>query len=205
MDLATALTLAVTVGLAVSGYAFTYRNNLRIDQHKARLERVNRQLSELYGPLLALSSAGNIAWQGFRSRYRPGVGPFWSTESPPNEQETFAWRLWMVEVFMPLNLRMEAAIVDKSDLLDEDHMPQELLLLCAHVSAYKTLLRRWESGDFSEHASIVKFPPEISTYVGAEFARLKREQERLLGFLEPRVNEPRPPREVRWRRRRTSV
>ena len=183
MDLATAITLGVTVTLALAGYALTYRNNLRIDQRKARLDRVNRQLGELYGPLLALSAAGAMAWLQFRSAYRPGLQPFWGTE-PPTEDEAAAYRLWMKEVFMPLNLRMEAAVIEKADLLEELEMPPVLLALCAHVAAYKATLKRWELGESSEDRGLVNFPTGLHEYAAGEFARLKRTQNELLGLLQ---------------------
>jgi hypothetical protein len=74
MTVATVVTLSVTVTLAFIGYVATYRNNLRLDRQKARLERVNLQLSDFYGPLLANAAASGIAWLAFRSRYRPTNG-----------------------------------------------------------------------------------------------------------------------------------
>jgi len=72
MDWKIFATLTVTVVLAFVGYWATYWNNLRISQHKDKLDRVNRQLKELYGPLYALGHASQIAWESFRSTYRPG-------------------------------------------------------------------------------------------------------------------------------------
>ena len=43
----------------------------------ARLARIDRQLAEYYGPLLALASASNRTWKEFRRKYRPD-GQFWS-------------------------------------------------------------------------------------------------------------------------------
>ena len=52
----------VTIVLALGGYLAKYVNDVRIEQRRARLDRVSRQLSEFYGPLLSLSYAGGIAW-----------------------------------------------------------------------------------------------------------------------------------------------
>jgi hypothetical protein len=62
VDRKTALTSSVTVLLAFTGYVASYLYNLRLAQRKNRLERVTRQLSDLYGPLLALVSAGASSW-----------------------------------------------------------------------------------------------------------------------------------------------
>jgi hypothetical protein len=51
----------VTIAVAVIGYIGTYGNNLRLAQRERRLERINRQLAELYGPLLARIEANHRA------------------------------------------------------------------------------------------------------------------------------------------------
>ena len=61
----------VGVVAAVLGYFVTYGTNLRLAQRKDRLERINQQLSEFYGPLLALTQSSGQSWQAFRKRYRP--------------------------------------------------------------------------------------------------------------------------------------
>jgi hypothetical protein len=61
----------VDVVVAVIGYFVTYRTNLSLAQRNDRLERINRQLSEFYGPLLALTRSSDQSRQAFRKRYRP--------------------------------------------------------------------------------------------------------------------------------------
>lgn len=51
-------------------------------------------------------------------------------------------------------------VIQNADLLEESEVPDCLLTLCAHVAAYKAVLKKWESGDFSESTSIVNFPRE---------------------------------------------
>ncbi len=89
----------------------------------------------------------------------------------------------MSEVFMPLNLRMEKIIVENADLFLDDEMASPLLVLCAHVAAYKPVLKKWGQGDFSENTSKVNFPPDLLDYAEACFKRLKQEQAALLGKL----------------------
>jgi hypothetical protein len=137
----------------------TYRNNLRLAARNDRLARLNRQLQELYGPLLALVHAGNRSWDVFRSQYRPG-GSYWGRPPAPSEQEAHAWRLWVSTVFMPLNRQMRDAVVTHADLLVEDDVKSCLLDLCAHVAAYEAILKRWEEGGYAEHAPPLPFPRE---------------------------------------------
>ncbi|MEP7380936.1 MAG: hypothetical protein ABI910_04575 [Gemmatimonadota bacterium] len=134
MDWKTGLTLSVSALLAVVGYLATYLNNLRLAQRKDRLDRVDRQLRELYGPLLALVSASTKTWQAF-------VGAHLETElfrgSLPVALEhagnAALWRHWMTTVFTPLNEAMATLVLSHADLLEDSEMPECLLTLAAHV------------------------------------------------------------------------
>jgi hypothetical protein len=181
MDWTTGLTIAVSVLLAAAGYIATYVYNLKLAQRKDRLDRVNQQLSDFYGPLLALVSSTHSCWEAFRKRYRPGR-PFWDPDSPPTDEEAAAWRLWMVEVFTPLNAAIADVITQNAELLDESEMPQELLDTCAHIKAYRPVIKRWEAGDFSHNTSVIGFPSrQVRKFASEGFTRLKAEQSDLLG------------------------
>jgi hypothetical protein len=180
VDVKVALPLVITILLAIAGYLATYANSLRLARRSDRLDRINRQLRDLYGPLFALTSASNRTWSEFRQRYRPSGG-FWDLDSPPTQDEAAAWRLWMSEVFMPLNSQMFDVVVQKADLLEEAYVPDCLLDLCSHVAAYRPVLKAWEKGDYSENKSLINFPREpLMQYVNTTFLKLKSEQQRLL-------------------------
>jgi hypothetical protein len=182
MDTKALVTLSVTILLAVAGYLAAYLNTLRLARRKDRLDRVSKQLSDFYGPLLALSRAGGRSWEEFMDRYRPGNTAFWDEADPPTERQAESFRLWMCHVFMPLNVRMVDVVTNKADLLDEPEVPGCLLELCAHVATYQAILKRWEDEDFSENTPDIPFPgQEIEEYAEATFSRLKAEQNRLLG------------------------
>ncbi len=182
MDGKTVATLIVTVSLALVGYLVKYINDIAIARRKDTLERVNLQLKNLYGPLYTTGRAAEIAWQAFRSRYRPGKA-FFGTQPPPNDEELAAWRLWMSEVFMPLNLRIEKTIIENGDLIIEQQMPECFLSLCAHVAAFKPVLKKWQSGDHSELMSLSNYPNDLLKYIESSYSELKRKQAALLGTL----------------------
>jgi hypothetical protein len=177
MDLKTALTLFVTVCLALTGYLYT----LFLARRKDRLDRINRQLSDLYGPLFALSKTGDHVWLSFRSRHRPYLGAFWKADSPVSDTDADAFRLWIRSVFMPLNRQMMDLVVNRADLLEGTEIPECLLDLCAHISSYEALLKQWEKDDFTANEPIINFPRHaLLKYAEQEFCRLKQEQETLL-------------------------
>jgi hypothetical protein len=175
------ITTAVTIVLAFSGYIATYYYSLRLAQRNQRLERVSKQLGEFYGPLYGMIGAETTVFKEFRARFRTGKH-FFSEEDPPTEEDLAAWRLWMTTVFAPINNRMYELVLSKSDLLIETEMPQCLRDLSAHVVGYHLIMKKWESGDYSENMSLLLFPQaELLQYVTDSYNALKREQAVLLG------------------------
>jgi hypothetical protein len=177
----------IGVCIAVIGYFIKYRIDLRLAQRNDRLERINRQLSEFYGPLLALTRSSGQSWQAFRQRYRPpGSESFWKSDPPPTKEDAIAWRLWMTTVFMPVHQRMMELVLERADLIEEPEMPPSLLDLCAHVNGYQAILKEWEKAEIStareDNISVVNFPgEELAEYAATAFGRLKAEQADLLG------------------------
>jgi hypothetical protein len=187
VQLSVVVSLMVTVFVAATGYGATYLTNLRLARRKDRLDRVNRQLSDLYGPLFAQSEATDRAWRNFVARY----GVVWALSTPATAEQAATWRLWMSTVFMPLNRRMVETVVSHADLLREDTIPEPLKELCAHVACYEPILARWEEDGFDsvqldDHVSIAgNFPrKELDVYLRGSFESLKLEQARLLAQIQ---------------------
>ena len=176
------VSIGIPISLAFLGYIVTYFNNLRLSQRSERLERVNKQLSELYGPLFARTHASRMAWRAFRKIYRPGYDDFFDPTDPASEDDLKAWRLWMETVFMPNNLQMFELITSKADLLIESEMPECLLEFCAHVNAFKAVIEKWSRNDFSEHRPYVTYPGKtLIDYTKVTYQKLKAEQNHLIG------------------------
>jgi hypothetical protein len=186
--------IATFVGVCVAaiGYVVKYRADLQLAQRNDRLERINRQLSDFYGPLLALTQSSNVSWQAFRKRYRTGGGSYWKSNPPPTREDVIAWRLWMTTVFEPIHQRMMEIVLERADLIEEPEMPPCLLTLCAHVAGYQAVLKEWELGEISadrqDNISVVNFPTqEVAEYAAMRFSTLKAEQARLLGAADGSV------------------
>lgn len=175
--------MVVTIGLAFAGYVVTYLNGLRLSQRQEHLSRVNRQLSDFYGPLFALTEANTRTFAAFVERHArsDGGSPF-TQEPPPTVEELAEWRLWVTTVFLPNIQAMRDLVIAHADLLNEAAMPPLLLRLCAHVSGYEITAARWAQGNHDEHLSVVPFPSEeLAAYARQGFSTLKEEQARLLG------------------------
>jgi hypothetical protein len=179
------VTLIVTVVLAFSGYLLTYMLNLRLARRKDYLGRVNRQLSEFYGPLYALTEASGRAWKELLA----------ITGSPPErmvftEDNIHVWRRWVIHVFMPLDRKMMDIVVTHADLLVDQEFPSCLEDLCAHVVCYEPVIERWrqenvDSIALADNVSVIDFPAaEVQAYVKRCYDSLKREQTRLIAQIQ---------------------
>ena len=167
------ITTVVTVFLALLGYFATYSNNLRISRRKDQLERINKQLSELYGPMFSITHASTTAWKSFKDDN--------PSDTEISDEDLKEWRLWITVVFMPQNIKLYNIILNQSDLLIETAMPQCLLDFCAHTVALQALVERWKNGDYSENYAIARYPESIDQYARESYTRLKAEQSKLLG------------------------
>ena len=164
---------------ACVGYAVKYWNDIQLEKRKAEIKLLSDQIQYLYGPLYALCSANEAAWETFRSKCRPR-GAFFSEENPPTSEELAEWRQWTTEVFMPLNRKIVEIILKNTHLIDGNGFPEPFSAIISHVKPYEIVVAKWEKGDFSEYTAYSDYPDEINNYVKKSFSSLKSRQVRLL-------------------------
>ena len=174
------ISLAIPVFLAFTGYLITYWYNLHLSKRKEQLELINKRLDDFYGPLYITAQAGLSAYQTLLIKLnRKSI--FENTDPPPDDRVLEEWRIWVTTVFMPLNEIRERLILENAHLIREEQIPECLLQFIAHVSVYKAIIRKWELGDFSEHAPLIDYPPGLIDYLRISYQELKEEQLRLIG------------------------
>ena len=196
----TGIEVVTLVGVLVAafGYFVKYATDLRLAQRNDRLDRINRQLSGFYSPLLAFTRSSEESWRAFRRRYRPpGSKSFWRAEPAPTREDVLMWRLWVTTMFMPANERITQLVIEHADLVEEPEMPPCLLALRAHVAGYQAI-KEWDLGEVSlareDNISVVNFPGhELADYATPRFGRLKTEQSALLGTRTPTPRSVRQP------------
>lgn len=166
-----------------AGFLFTYWNSKTIEERKARIERVNKQLKQFYGPLLACVTASRSAFAAMLRQHSPdGTKEAFQAalQASPDGPEARAYRTWMLQVLQPLNERAAQVVTEHIDLLDSPGLEPLLLQLVAATCAYRVILKSWEKGDLRVYSAI-KYPDSLAELVGREFARIKRRQASLLG------------------------
>jgi hypothetical protein len=194
---------SAAICIAVLGALLSYASTRRLQRAKARLDRLNAQLQEFYGPLYAIFQANHIAHLGFVNTLRPGSSTLFAPDVPPlNDDELALWRLWAQSTHQHRSSRAYEVIISKAHLLIEDEMPPSLLTFCAHKAGYDVLIERWKQQDYSEHLSVVRHPgDELRDYLRESFTRLKREQAHELEATQGRTGQDRA---ISWPRRRAT-
>ena len=174
--------IVVTIAVAVSGYVVTYFMQRHQAQRQARLERINCQLRNLYGPLYSILKANQAVWNEFRDKLWPKHGHnayFHGNNTTDAENER--WRIWMTEVFEPLNARIERIILENGDLLIDSELPQEFVDALAHIASYRALYPKWKDGDFTIHTSLINFPDGLLPIIEHAYRKLLQQQKNLTG------------------------
>ena len=101
----------------LQGYLFTYYNTKITEERKAQIERINQQVRDLYGPLLATVNASRTAYKAMVRAHSPDGGgsaaAFVSAvRRDPEGATARVYRTWMRDVLQPLNERAAAIVVD---------------------------------------------------------------------------------------------
>lgn len=176
MNLTTFLTIIIPVLLAFVAYF----NSKRLEQRKNRLERINVQLNQFYGPLLAIVQSSQQAWENFVGKY--GDNPdFYKKKHNPTPEQVAEFHNWMRTVFMPNNHQLNNIVVNNTSLLVEDEIPRVLLDLMAHIMEFRINFeaRPDEHAEVAESRS--KYPGQpLLKYCEKSFKALKAEQIRII-------------------------
>lgn len=169
--------------VAVIGWGMTYFHKWYFENKANQLDRVNRQLKELYGPLYVRLIASQETWNAFWQNYRPAHGRnhYFGSNVEVTDKEKAVWRNWMTNVFEPMNAKTEEVILSNIDLLEGNEIPEAFIDALAHIAAYKAVLADWEKGDFSTHVSVNNWPSRsLLEAVEPEYELLKEKQSKLL-------------------------
>lgn len=175
--------IMVAATIAVIGWGITYFHKWYFDNKANQLDRVNRQLKELYGPLYIRLKASQETWDAFWQKHRPSHGRshYFGANVEVTEKEKEVWRNWMTNVFEPTNAKTEEVILSNIDLLDSNEIPEAFVKALAHIAAYKAVLADWEKENYETHVSVNNWPSrELLAVVKPEYEKLKLKQKKLL-------------------------
>ncbi|MGV9659161.1 hypothetical protein ACWDR5_19640 [Streptomyces koyangensis] len=163
--------------IAIMAYWLNHRGEVRRSLRKERIDRVNSQLKDLYGPLLVLAETNERAWKEYRRKYFPREG---SPQGPLTESVSTQWHVWVETFFAPRAQQMREIITQRGDLIIEKEMPAVVLDFCAHAASYDALLADWGAIAVND-STLIRHPgSRFLLYVRDSHIYLKNEQEQLL-------------------------
>jgi hypothetical protein len=147
----------------------------RYNKKRARmLDFLDSQINEFYGPLYILTKAGKSLTNDFFGK----VNETAQFPDPGEENPNAEWRLWVENVFMPLNSKIEKIILEKWYLINDDASggSDDLVKFMVHSSEWKVLIKKWSLNDFSDYHTETAYPEGIIRYAEANYRKLRKRQ-----------------------------
>jgi hypothetical protein len=138
---------------------------------REQVARIERQLSELYRPLLALVEEGRLSYQDFvKKEGRQGALP---SDRPPTDDELRRWLEKAEGDLMPRNERICALVRAKRDLVDGP-LPPSWQALLDHWDGWKEDHEKWkkEGVRYPFHAR-TPFPRSLERELKASIAEME--------------------------------
>lgn len=148
---------------------------------EVQLKYVERQIEELYGPLVFLLHEGRRTFSDLLDSL--GRGYVFSDEPLP-EDELRTWLFWAEAEFLPRNEKIKSLMVSKTHLIEGAGFPDSYVAFLDHCNSWAINHRRWkEQGvEYSWHSK-VNWPTEFSNEVLRTFEALKEKHAALTGRL----------------------
>ncbi|TMR97568.1 hypothetical protein EJK15_17780 [Nonomuraea basaltis] len=182
----TAITVAIIAGaVSALGWLVTSilsnRNEIRRRQISARLEYVQKQLEELYGPLAFLVYEGRFTWEDLLATL--GRQHVFDGDHIP-EKELPIWLHWVETEAMPRNFAIQALLAGKSHLIEGSTIPNSYLDFLDHHNSWRVRHSQWkELGTTYSWHSRRNWPEQFEADVIEMFWKLRKEYEQLIGAI----------------------
>lgn len=155
---------------------------------KARaLDRLDRQIKELYGPLDSRIATNTSYWLKFCEENCPNGGTFFG-EGPSAPRDVALWRSYITSSGLPDVKNMSELIESHGDLIVGDKLPPSFAQLTDHRKAYELLVAKWASapptctGNYADcdvlfasaNVATTPWPSALSACVSQQLAELRR-------------------------------
>jgi hypothetical protein len=183
---ATILIATIAAIVTVAGWFINNTLAARSERNRARLTteliHVERQLSELYGPLAFLIYEGRSTFADLLHNLGRNV-VFWDDQPLP-ESELSLWLFWVDHDLMPRNAAIQQLLAAKSHLIVGNCMPPAYLEFMEHYNSWRVSHLRWkEDGIKYSWHSKKNWPRQFATDVISTFQDLMKRHAALVGAV----------------------
>ncbi|MGE5475259.1 MAG: hypothetical protein ACM3Q1_01270 [Bacteroidales bacterium] len=186
-------------GVAASLAVYTY--NQHEEEHKKKVTTIEEKLKLFYYPLQAQLAASNNEWKAFRSKFGVGRKSYFASgpivingktrflrDCAPGEDwvidkrcivsdtEIEAWVTHISAQFHGSRGKVEDIILNNRMLIKDDkEVIDGVDLLMLHITGYRDVVKRWETGDRSVMVSHVNFPGRLTQVIDNRIEKLEEE------------------------------
>jgi hypothetical protein len=169
------------IGWLVNHWLTAYREEER-RRTEAQLKFVERQIEELYGPLVFLMYEGRRTFADLLDTL--GRNKVFISEKPLPKAELNTWLFWAEAEFLPRNEKVKNLLMSKSHLVEGDKFPESYVAFLDHCNSWAINHRRWKEQEvkYSWHSK-VNWPREFEKEVVDTFEKLKARHAALVGKL----------------------
>lgn len=148
---------------------------------KTALQHLQRQIEELYSPLLGLIQQSRIVYEVEQKKL-----PLKSTPEDFSKTKDY----FIEKYYLPLNDEMAKLIRTKIYLLDADEMPGSFHQFLKHESQFAALYNLWkDKGIRSDEIKGEKYPPSLENDVKNSLNSLRKRYNHYLKRLEIKLEE----------------
>ncbi len=170
------------VTVIVGGISWLVNHYLAIRLRK-RIETaqfLERQIGELYGPLVGLIEHSHTIYGILRKKLRqPGQQPI--DMSKLTREEGKVWDFFQEQFFIPINGEIRELIRTKTHLLEFGEMPDSFLIFLEHEAHYSCLHPMWKKEHIdSLHVQGPPWPAEFNNDVKSTLKQLAERHQKLV-------------------------
>lgn len=151
------------------------QRELEMLREQTSLKHLQRQIEELYSPLLGLIQYGSVVNQVEFAKLRQDDDGYEASEI----------RRYFVEVYyLPLNTQMTGLIRTKIYLLDGEHLPESFQQFLKHAAQFECLHKLWtEMRVQSDDIQGIEYPKSFKQDVERTLDNLRAKYNRRIGPL----------------------
>jgi hypothetical protein len=176
----------IAAAVSALGWAINHILASRAERRKARLTarlaHVERQLSELYGPLVFLIHEGRAIFSDLLQSF--GRNYVFVAGQPLPENELATWLFWVDLDLMPRNSKIQSILASNAHLIVGEELPASYVKFLDHHNSWKIHHERWkrEGVKYQWHSKI-NYPMEFASEVVATFRHLMKTHAELIGAV----------------------
>ncbi len=170
-------------------------NEVQLEKMRWRKELIDRQISELYGPMNALIIQGEISFK--RILYQMGrnvVFPNNTDFSDLCEEDQKIWKHYVDTYKIPNQLKMANLLLDNTHLLYNSEMDDSCFVFLDYALGWELLdnQKRNDVPNYYQYCYSRNYPQQFNEYIRTTFEVLLKEQKELLKFMNENKDNPSP-------------